>query len=299
MGFDARDMVESWRLAMVAARRSPRTIESYLRGVTQLLDWLDANGRPADLSDPEHVRAWLAAHRDDWEGTTMQVRLAAVRAFAKFMMQEGELDSSGAARVEWPKLDEKIPPAFTPEQVREMIGTCSAKTFTGTRDAALISLSFSSLLRRNELLSMRMKTDDHPGDIDLKNGLVRVRRGKGGKERISVFDADTATRLDRYLRYRARHKNAHLEAVWLAEGRGELSDEGLYWAIRRHGEAIGIKAYPHMSRAGGAIQWRSKNGSTEGLMAIAGWTNVQMVMRYTRAAQMELAIAEAKRLHEK
>lgn len=294
---ELRELAGSWELALDARRASPATMRGYTLAVRQMLDWLQASGRVPDLADADTVRGWLAANRGAWKGTTAQLKLAAVRSFAQFLAAEEGLDVSGTLKVEWPKSGEYIPPALSDGDVEAMIGACNPRTFPGVRDAAIISLLYDTLMRSDELLAMRRKTADHPGDVDLRRRTVHM-IGKGSKERYAAFSPGTAVHLDRYLRHRGRQPGADLPWLWLAMGRGRLSSKGLYFLVRRRGEQAGVRAHPHMARAGGATKWRMRGGSTEGLMTIGGWRSVRMVQLYTRAAESELAIAEAKRLHD-
>jgi hypothetical protein len=53
---------------------------------------------------------------------------------------------------------------------------------------------------------------------------------------------------------------------------------------------------PHWLRHTAAHRWLAAGGSESGLMAIAGWTRTDMLIRYTRACAGERAAAEARRL---
>lgn len=286
-----RELLESWLIALESERKSVHTIRSYRDGVTQFVTWCEHQGLAADLASPEPARLWLVSlARAGRGGGTMQTRLAALRAFASWLVEEGELSDAGVMRAEWPQADETAPPALTPAERDKILAQCDGKSFPEIRDAAMFSLMFDSLLRADELLSLTVD------DVDLRIRRVRVRRGKGGRERWSAFSVQTARRLDRYARTRRRQPYAALGAYWLAHGRGGLTYDGLYAALKRRGAAVGIKVHPHMLRAGGAINWRRKGGSTESLMTIAGWRDAAMVMRYTHAAETELALEEAQRL---
>ena len=61
-------------------------------------------------------------------------------------------------------------------------------------------------------------------------------RGKGGKDRIVRIDRETARRIDRYLRARAKHPQAYHARLWLGAGdRGPLTRDGIYRMIKRRG----------------------------------------------------------------
>ena len=54
--------------------------------------------------------------------------------------------------------------------------------------------------------------------------------------------------------------------------------------------------HPHRLRHTGAVRWLSKGGSPTGLMAVAGWTSLDMLRRYIKAAESGLAAEESRRL---
>lgn len=292
MSGEIRRLAVSWEIALRAQYRRPGTITQYLLSVRQWLDWCEVQGEEPDAAGAGQVRRWLAEMKEQWSPNTAKTRLTALRSFAAWLEAEEGADVSGIRAVAWPKIDDDIPPAITAEQLGRLVGTCDMKTFTGVRDAAILMLMFDSLVRSDELLSMAR------GDVNLRERVARVRRGKGGKERYTAFSAQTARALDRYERRRDRHVNKAADAYWLAQGRSGLSYNGLYALVRRKGDLIGMHVHPHMTRAGGAIEWRQRGGSIPGLMTIAGWTDVAMVQRYTRAAEITLALDEARKLHD-
>jgi site-specific recombinase XerD len=54
-------------------------------------------------------------------------------------------------------------------------------------------------------------------------------RGKGGRARIVKITYDTARTLDRYIRVRTRHAQAHRPQLWLGvNDRGPLTASGIY-----------------------------------------------------------------------
>ena len=54
---------------------------------------------------------------------------------------------------------------------------------------------------------------------------------------------------------------------------------------------------PHKLRHTAAHRWLAAGGSESGLMAMAGWTRTDMLVRYTRATAAERAADEAARLN--
>lgn len=288
-----RQLRGSWIISMEASRTPRNTIISYGSGVRLYCDWCESEHVAEDLEKPLQVRLWLAHLAELGRGGgTMNARLSALRVFMDWAVKEQELDSHDLDRVEWAKKDDKIPDYITEEQRDALIKACAGKSFQAIRDAALIGLMFNSLLRSDEVLSIRAR-----GDLDLRKRSVHVRRGKGGRERSTGFSPQTAQLLDRYQRARAKHKHAASDALWIGKF-GPLSYAGLWQIFYRRSEQAGLDGiHPHMTRNGGAVDWKKRGGSTEGLMAVGGWKSVEMVMHYTRAAEIELALEEQQRLY--
>lgn len=290
-----RGLRESWIIAMQASATPANTIEAYAGSLRLYLDWAQSQGITEGLDQPEQVRRWLAGILAAGRSAkTANVRLSALRVFSRWAVAEGEASRSDLDRVNWAKAPERIPAYLTDEQRDAMLATCSTRSFRDVRDAAIIALMRDSLLRADEVISIRAR-----GDLDLRKRSVKVRRGKGGKERSTGFGPQAALLLDRYVRARARHKHAAAPGLWLGKF-GELRYAGLYDIFQRRAAAAGIEGgiHPHMTRNGGAVDWKRRGGSTEGLMAIGGWQSLEMVQHYVRAAEIELALEEQQRLYE-
>jgi site-specific recombinase XerD len=73
-------------------------------------------------------------------------------------------------------------------------------------------------------------------DFDLDVLLVL---GKGRRERALPFGRTAALALDRYLRARVRHPQAHLEWLWLGK-KGGLTASGLAQMLERRGNQAGL-----------------------------------------------------------
>ena len=200
-------------------------------------------------------------------------------------------EADDLASMKPPKIDQKVPGELTTEQIRALLASCSTREFHDVRDAAIIRLMVESMVRADELLSMRT------GEVDIRGGTALVRRGKGGKGRVVAFSPQTARALDRYVHARKRDPMADSPAFWLASRRrGAMSYDALYTTLRRRAERCGFRLHPHVLRSTGAIRWRQKGGSVASLLTMAGWTSMDMAARYVKAAENRLAVEEAHRL---
>jgi integrase len=116
--------------------------------------------------------------------------------------------------------------------------------------------------------------------VDLERREIKL-RGKGGKDRIVKIDHEAARRLDRYLRVRARHEQAHRPGLWLGtRGRGPLTASGIYLMVKRRGEQAGVDGWPHRFRHPFSHTWLDRGGAEGDLMELNGWSSPQMLQRY-------------------
>ena len=73
--------------------------------------------------------------------------------------------------------------------------------------------------------------DSRRGDVDLWRREITV-RGKGGRPRVVRIGHGAARALDRYLRIRARHEQAHRPQLWLGvHNRGPMARAALLDAL--------------------------------------------------------------------
>jgi integrase/recombinase XerD len=190
-----------------------------------------------------------------------------------------------------PKLDAKVIPVLSDDELRRLVKACEGRTLRDRRDEAIVRLMLESGLRAGEVVALRVE------DVDVAGGTLLVRRGKGGSGRLVPFSPQTARALDRYLRLRRGHALAYEPGLWLGEHSSRLAYDGLYRTLRKRARAAGIRRFsPHMLRHTAASRWLAAGGSEGGLMAIAGWRRRDMLDRYAAATRASRAIEEARGL---
>jgi site-specific recombinase XerD len=190
---DLADLAESWLVHLRAERKSPSTLRIYRAGVKAYLTWCAENGQPAIL-DRNLLASFTADLLDRGaELATAQARHLAVRRFGRWLHAEGELAEDPLAGMRPPKLDTKVIPVLSDDELRRLVKACEGRTLRDRRDEAIIRLMLESGLRAGEVVALRTE------DVDVGGGTLVVRRGKGGSGRLVPFSAQTARALDRYL----------------------------------------------------------------------------------------------------
>jgi site-specific recombinase XerD len=289
---DLAALLPSWQLAMKAERKSPGTIKVYGDGVNKFLRWCAATGHPAELSRAS-VQAFLADLLDDGaEGNTARSRDLALKRFAAWLVDEGELSANPLIGLRPPRADHKVVNALTDDDLKSLIKACQGKSLQDRRDEAIVRLMAETGMRASEVIGLQVS------DVDLQRGLVTVQRGKGGMGRVAPFGSQTAASIDRYIRARRAHRLAANGDLWVGGGGKSFGYHGLGKALKDRAEAAGIEGFHlHIMRHTAATRWLRAGGSEGGLMAVAGWSTRSMVDRYTGASAAERAAAEARGLN--
>jgi site-specific recombinase XerD len=295
---DAELLAQSWQLALRAERKSPQTLKAYGDGVRQYLTWCTENDA-APLARAA-LNLWVAQLLDNGAAaSTARARQLAVRRFAAWLAEEGEIPADPFLGVKSPKLDERVVEPLTDDELRALIKACAVPkgaepkvALRHRRDEALIRLMFETGARAGEVVDLELD------DLDLIAGTVVIRRGKGGKGRTVPIGPDASLALDRYLRLRRGHRLADTPAVWLGDRGKRFTYDALHKTLAARAAAAGIVGFhPHKLRHTAAHRWLAAGGSESGLMAVAGWTRPDMLMRYTKAQASARAAEEARKLN--
>lgn len=283
---------ESWFLKLRAENKSKGSITTYGKGLTAYSKWCTHRGDDPRLTG-EHVQAFLAEFLGEERGgkpTTAANYLTAIRLFVAWCVAEEELPRDEIAGLAYPKVGKYYRPPLSVEELAAMVATCD-NSFMGRRDAALLLFMVDTGGRSNEITGLLLS------NLWVPKGRVLF-KGKGDKERLAAFTPETALALDRYLRMRRRHALATTtDRVWLPAHGRTFGYDGLWEMVKsRAALADVVDVHPHRFRRTFADNWLSEGGSVDGLMAIAGWENMEMIKVYAGARANVRALEEHQRI---
>jgi len=198
-------MLDKFESYMRSVNMSENTVISYSRDVRQFLGFIQAKGIGVQDVDHQVLLGFLEhlTHRD-LRSSTKRRKIEAVKTFYRAMKRTGELKENPAAGFrDMPGKQETRARVLTEMEYRTLRDVVKgSRRKSSIRDYAILELALQTGLRRAEICSLCM--DDVQLSTRTTVGHVRVRKGKGGKERSVTMNDAAEGALKAYLACRAR-----------------------------------------------------------------------------------------------
>jgi site-specific recombinase XerD len=279
-------LIRSFERHLRAENRSERTIATYLIGLRQADAFLRTRGTTLEAATRADLEAFLADVLARRTASTAATYYKPLKLLYAWLAEEEEIPADPMRRMKRPMVPDKPIPIVPADGLKRLFRVCAGNSFEARRDTALIMLLLDTGARRDEMAGLKLS------DVDLELDVLLV-LGKGRRERTLPYGRKAGEALDRYLRARARHKDAELPWLWLGK-QGRLTEWGLVLMLRRRGAQAGLPGlHPHQFRHTFAHQWLAQGGTETDLMRIAGWKSRAMLQRYGASA----ADARAREAH--
>ena len=271
--------VESF-LALLAARRAPRTVDAYRRDLADLARHLGRS--PADATSDD-VQAWLAELRGRGHAANSIARkAAAARSFFRHLVLLGLRPDNPAADVDLPRRRARLPRSLSPGEVERLIAAATGTTPRALRDRALVELLYGSGLRVGEAVALVR------GGVDLENRVVRC-IGKGDKERVVPLGREATEALRRYLaRGRPYLDRRHRPELFLNAQGGALTRAGVFLILRRLAAKAGLdpaRVHPHLLRHSFATHLLEGGADLRSVQEMLGHADLGTTEIYTHVSE--------------
>lgn len=223
---------------------------------------------------------------------TIARKLAAIKAFYRFMTAEGYMDANPAEVVEAGTKGIKLPRVLSEDEVVRLLNQPDIKTAEGFRDRTMLEVLYATGMRVSELINLTLER------VDLNMKYI-IAFGKGSKERIVPLGSVAAEFLQQYLekvRPKLTHAGRNTNIVFLAFGGHELTRQRFWQIIRTYGKEAGInKALtPHILRHSFATHLLDNGADLRSVQELLGHSDISTTQIYTHLTNKRLRDIYAK-----
>ena len=223
---------------------------------------------------------------------TIARKLAAIKAFYRFMTAEGYMDANPAEVVEAGTKGIKLPRVLSEDEVVRLLNQPDITTAEGFRDRTMLEVLYATGMRVSELINLTLDR------VDLNMKYI-IAFGKGSKERIVPLGSVAAEFLQQYLekvRPKLTHADRNTNIVFLAFGGHELTRQRFWQIIRAYGRKANInKALtPHILRHSFATHLLDNGADLRSVQELLGHSDISTTQIYTHLTNKRLRDIYAK-----
>jgi site-specific recombinase XerD len=274
---------------------SMRTGEAYSHAVQQFADylagtWGEAHAFAWERVDYATIRRYLAhLSRARYAPTTISARLAALKAFFRFLAREGVVQLNVAALARAPKKPKRLPSVLDQAEVESILDAPKVTTPEGLRDRAVLEFLYASGARVAEICGLDV------ADLDLDRRTARV-LGKRNKERTVLFGEPCAEAVRTYLEegrpllLAGNPAGDREPALLLGRSGRRLATGAVRRLVRKHVLAAetGQPATPHSFRHTFATHLLDNGADLRSVQALLGHSSLSSTQVYTHVSLKHL-----------
>ncbi|SFN05335.1 site-specific tyrosine recombinase/integron integrase [Thermodesulforhabdus norvegica] len=170
------------RKELMARKYSRRTVKLYLHYNEEFLRFCNKTPYQVSNDDVRNYLYYLA--EKGCSASTLNIAINALKFYY------GEiLKRRFVYEIKRPKKDKRLPAVFSQEEVSGILSS-----ITNTKHKLILMFMYSAGLRVGEVVRLRVE------DMDVERRLIRIRGGKGRKDRYTILSEVASKTLKEYLR---------------------------------------------------------------------------------------------------
>ena len=182
--------------------RAPLTIRNIRRGLGQLLLFLEMEGvhhleqLNGDVLQQyqEELAYRLTAKGKQLSARTREKYLCALRGFLVYLYERDFLAVDHSKSVKLPKQPQRLPKIILDHnEIKKILAAPDMHTNEGYRNRIVLEILYDTGIRAAEMTGITT------ADLDLKNGYLTIRSGKGDKDRVVPLSPRVCKLIDTYL----------------------------------------------------------------------------------------------------
>ena len=264
---------------------SNQTIESYSRDLSLYSNFIIENKIQYHKIKKNDIFKFQSSLEGQISPRSFARILSALKTFYKFLHMERLIDDIALNEVKSypsPKYKKSMPTFLSKEQVEKIVEKINLNENLDDqakkRDQAIIMLFFSSGIRLNELISIKLS------DIDFSDNKIKV-FGKGKKQRIVNFDSYTKDLMIQYLKMIEKYplvKEIYNNNLFVDKKNKALKERKVQTIVMNNLKQLSLASYgPHTLRHSFATHLLNSGVSIKSIQSLLGHESLSSTQIYT------------------
>ncbi len=263
------------------------TLESYRRDLQQYANYMEGQKiNYIDNSTQHSVIGYLLfLQKNGRVASTIARHMSALKAFHRFLVNEGVIPKDPTANLETPKPHKKLPQVLSLQEVELLLDAPKVKNASDSRDKAMLELLYATGIRVSELINLNVD------NLNLDMGFVRC-FGKGSKERIIPLGKVAIKWVGEYLGWgRAKLiKTPNQPSLFVNYNGHRLTRQGFWKIIKKYAKDAGIQKEitPHTLRHSFATHLLENGADLRSVQEMLGHADITTTQIYTHLTKGRL-----------
>jgi len=220
---------------------------------------------------------------------TQCLRIRAVKRFYEHLMNENHLLINPSARIFEPPMGVRLPKVLlAPDEVNKILHQPNLSLMVGIRDRAVLELLYSTGIRVGECEALTVY------DVEIKARLLRIRSGKGRKERVVPLGKEAAKWIKEYqqrVRPRSNRLHPNVRNLLLAVNGKPMTSKMIRAMIHKYVKQAQIKKKGitcHTFRHTFATELIRNGADIVSVQKLLGHKDIKSTLIYTRVVPVDL-----------
>ncbi len=255
---------------------SKNTIEAYRNDLLALDKFLKDGSRSLNA---ESIKIFL--HESKNSISTSDRQLSCFKTFFRYLIDDGLITNDPTAGLHSRNKVLRLPKSLSHEQVTTLLSQVPRNNPSDVRNLLILELLYGTGVRISEAIAIDLE------DLDLENKWIKVKYGKGAKQRLVPIGKELATTLDKYL-IQARPellKNKARQSALLVSRRGtRITRQAAWLIIKSAGQManLPIELTPHSLRHTFATHLLAGGADIRVVQELLGHSVVTTTQIYTK-----------------
>jgi len=222
------------------------------------------------------IRSWIVNLSDsNLSPLTINRKISALSRYYDFLIKLELIDESPTKNHKRLKVQSKIIIPFSEDEVFSVINVFD-DTFEGKRDMLIIDTLYSTGIRRDELIKIKLN------DLLFDENLIKI-QGKRNKERLVPLLPSLLQNINNYIKLRSNIKSS-INNLFITKKGTQIGPSLVYRVVKKYFSKVSskVKISPHILRHSFATHLLNNGAGINTIKEILGHSSLASTQIYTK-----------------